>query len=227
MFTGAPNCNFSSSNDYGIPDLLPELQGDFIDQPIRPWGGYSKHWRASRSGGFCGTWHFYQPDQRFAALLKHPEHLLKSGAPSICELNFSMGWSMPPWRALYLVGLKRWHSRYWQDDGRRIFVDLNVAPTLADEETGDILCDWPRLNLLGVPRGWRAYSTRASSHQMEKLESEHALACEHAGTDRIRMIVIGGGRKVQRFCAEHYLEYHPTEMTRWHQQEKQKKTEDG
>jgi len=227
MFTGVPNCNFPSANEYRIPDLLPGLQGDFVDQPVRPWGGYSKHWRPSRSGTFAGTWHFYQNDAKFAALLKHPDNLLKSGAPTVCEINFSMGWTMPLWRAIYTIGLKRWHSRYWQEDGRRIFVDLNVSPALADEETGDVICDWPRLNLYGVPRGWRAYCTRASSREMAKLEGEYALACEHAGTRDIRMLVIGGGRLVQEFCGERGLEYHPTEMTRYHQEEAKKKSNDG
>ena len=218
---GVPNCNFPTDNDYEIPVLNLELQGDVIDVPVRAWGGKSKHWRASRSASFAGTWHFYVDDAKFSAVWKHPDTALKSGAPSMCEVNYSIGHTCPVWRALQLIGQKRWISCYWQKfGGKRIFVDLNVAEKVVDPDSGDVMKDLPALNLIGVPKGWKAYSTRGSINEMEKLRAEHALACEHAGTKEISMLVYGGGKKVQEFCKVNRLEHFSTEMTAFHAKKK-------
>lgn len=198
--TATPNCNFPAANPYGIPDLLPEWQADFIDLPLQPWGGTSPHWRPSRQKAFPGTWHFYIDDFKFASLFRDPHRPLGTASPTFCELNYSLGDCSPRYVALHVTGKKRWVSRYWQSQGRRILVDLNVPPVhLAD-------------NLIGVPAGWRAYSTRAADRDLPHLRLQHQAAIDRAGTEDLVMIVIGGGRKIRDYCSRHALQWHPSHV---------------
>lgn len=210
-----PNANFASDNAFAIPALLPSLQADYIDQPLKAWGGApsSKHWRACRDGKKSGTWHFYVSDHIFTALLKHPEAPLKTAAPTLCEPNFSMDVSMPLWRAIHTIGWKRWLARYWQSAGRRILVDLNVPG------------HYEELNLTGVPTGWKAYATRASDWDLAGLIRRHELAVRHAGTNELTFLCYGGGSRVQEYCRAHGLEWAINEVAEAHQARTSKNAE--
>ena len=91
-----PDCLFPSSNEYGIPDLMPSMQGDFFDYPL-------SYGSVARQGDYRGhTILFYVDDYRFNSLgnaVEHgshfqklwerPDYVWKSGAPSFVEANFS------------------------------------------------------------------------------------------------------------------------------------------
>lgn len=194
------NYNFASDNLLEIPALRLRLQADAIDQPVLPWGGQSAHWRASRAANFRGTWHFYVADAKFTALRTTPEAPLATASPTLVEPNFSLDDSTPLWLGFEIIGRKRWMARYWQHHGRRILVDLYVPDKYAQH------------NLLGVPKGWRAYATRATDHELTRLESEHMLAMDHAHTSDpsdLTFLVYGGGRRVEAWCQRRAAEWIP------------------
>jgi hypothetical protein len=193
-----PNTCFPSDNPAEVPTLRLKMQADYLDQPVMPWGGTGKFWRPVRNVDFRGTWHFYVDDDKFAALWKHPDSLLATGAPTIIEPNFSLDETTPFWMGLEAIGRKRWLARYWQSQGRRIIVDLHVP------------AKYQALNLLGVPRGWKAYATRGDDRKIAELESEHMLAMEHAETtdpSDLLFVVYAGGERVKDWCRRRSAEW--------------------
>jgi hypothetical protein len=191
-----PDCLFSSSNEDGIPDLLFDMQGDYIDYPLR-------YGSVRRDADYRGrTIDFYTDDNRFNALgnaveygqefwklWERPDRIWKSGAPSFCEINFSTSNTQPRARAVWQIYKKRHLSRYLQERGMRCFVDLNVAPRWAEE------------NLLGVKLGWKAWATRIHRNcTLESLTDQASLAESHAGTDAIKFLVYGNRKEVEALC---------------------------
>jgi len=179
-----PDAMFPHTSELEIPQLDITKQAKFCDLPIRGWGSTSRRVR------FRGTWHFYVEDAKFSALWKHPEAPLKTKAIACVEPNYSTDYQMPYPVVLYRVFQKRWLARYWQENGLEIFVDLNVA----DND------HWHKLNLVGVPQGWRSYATSASSSRLHILEKHAAIATEHAQGEKLRFLVYGGGKKVADMC---------------------------
>ncbi len=179
-----PDALWPSDNDWGIPTLDMHWQADALDLPVQPWGmGAGARTRTNK-----GTWHFYTEDYRFSALWDDPSPVLNSGCVNVVEPNFSCYTDMPPAVALYRIYQKRWLARYWQSRGVRVFADLNVAePHYA-------------LNMLGIPKGWRAWATRGYTERMDSTEREYAMACERAGSDDILFMVYGGGKQVRELC---------------------------
>ena len=192
-----PDCLFSSSNEDGIPDLLFDMQGDYIDYPLR-------YGSVRRDADYRGrTIDFYTDDNRFNALgnaveygqefwklWERPDRIWKSGAPSFCEINFSTSNTQPRARAIWQIYKKRHLSRYLQERGMRCFVDLNVAPRWAEE------------NLLGVKLGWKAWATRIHRNcTLESLTDQASLAESHAGTDNgLKFLVYGNRKEVEALC---------------------------
>lgn len=126
--------------------------------------------------------------------------------PIACmEVNFSIyGWTPYP-KALFNIYRKRWLARYWQSKGIKILVDLYVNDKYAE------------LNLLGVPKGWRAYSTRGytgKDRDTSNILSRHKTAVQHAGTDQILFVVVGGGNTAQDLCRERGWVWVPDHMSR-------------
>jgi hypothetical protein len=97
---------------------------------------------------------------------------------------------MPLAVALYRIYQKRWLARFWQSQGIRVLVDMNVAEVFYD------------YNLLGVPAGWRAWCTRGYNDRVGNTEQEFELACKHAGTEAILFVVYGGGKIVKQLCGK-------------------------
>lgn len=181
--TNVPDALFPSDNLYGIPRLSMEYQGDFVDLPVRGWG------QIARRSSMRGTWHFYVEDNKFAALWKHPEALLKTGALTSVEPNYTVDDQMPLAVGLFKLYQKRWTARYWQEMGVRIFVDLYVSPK------------YYQYALLGVPKGWKAYATRACDNKIDQLIERAGLAMERA-EGSIKFLVYGTGAKVKELCGE-------------------------
>lgn len=182
------NALWPSSNPWGVPDLLPELQAQNVPYPVETWGRYAH----TRHMG--GTWHFYTADRKFEPLWRNPDELLKSGPLAAVEPNFSTTDQQPLAFALWHLYRKRWLARYWQARGIRIFVDVNVDAGLLDrrpELGGD------RPNLLGVPRGWCSYASRAHANDPRSLTLEWEIVREHAAPHTPTFLVVGGGDQVQ------------------------------
>lgn len=174
-----PDIIFPSNNVYDIPCLLPELQPEHIELPCVAWG--------SRARGEVATgWHFYVDDYRFNALLKDPSTL------PLCtyatEPNISIFDNTPRAVALREIHRKRWIARYWQSCGIQIIVDLNVPYRFGLD------------NLYGVPKGWRAFSTRAYANNILALEREYEIAHTTASPKTPLLLVTGGGKKARDAC---------------------------
>lgn len=179
-----PDTFFSSDNEYGIPVLDPRLQADAFDLPIVTWGAQKRDTQG-------GTITFYVDDNRFADLWKHPDKIVKLNPVSVVEPNFSVLKDFPLILAGYETYRKRWLARYWQWCGIRIFVDLNVNE------------NYKELNLLGVPKGWKAFATRGYDTRIWALEDELNTAKAIAGDVMLSFLVYGGGAKVKEFCRAH------------------------
>jgi hypothetical protein len=182
-----PDALFATDNDLGIPCLDPRLQAQYCELPVMTWGS------VRRTTDMAGTWHFFTDDTRFRALWSDPTPVINSGCVAAVEPNFTTSEQMPPAVAHYQIYKKRWLARYWQTQGVKVWVDLNVA------------FPWAQTNLLGVPYGWRAYMTRGYSDRLDDLEAEFDLACRHAWTGEILFAVYGGGEAVRQYCQRRAL----------------------
>jgi hypothetical protein len=196
-----------ADNPYSVPALLPELQADQIPAPITTWGTIG----ARRP--MPGTWHFYVHDRKFEPLWKRPHRVLLSRPAAAVEPNFSTTDQTPFSLNLWNTYRKRWISRYWQASGLRVLVDLNVDASLNApcEALGGA-----RMNLLGVPRGWGAYASRAHGNHPEALLAEWDVAREHSGTDHPLYLVVGGGKRVRGLAEEHGWAWVPEQLQEAH-----------
>jgi len=173
---------FPTNNSWGIPLLKEENQADSVDLPFTQWGSIG------RDRTMLGTYSFYVDDYRFSALWRNPQKVVDSGCITAIEPNKTLTEENP---LAYVIGAifdKRWVARYWQENGIRIFVDMNVPSK------------FQKWNLMGVPSGWRAYSTHGHSGRIKELKEEYQFACNHAGTKDILWVVYGGGKEVRDFC---------------------------
>jgi hypothetical protein len=186
-----PDAVFTSDNPAGVPTLDTQLQADCIIAPFRVWG------ERARKNKMTGTYHFYTDDKNFEALWKNPQPVINSGCIYAVEPNFSVYDDMPVAVALWHVYRKRWIARYWQSHGIKILVDLNVSVKHA------------KLNLLGVPHGWKSYATRIYSHLLKEAENEFSLACKHAGTDHILFVTYGGGNAAMDYAMQRNWIWYP------------------
>jgi hypothetical protein len=110
------------------------------------------------------------------------------------EPNYSIYKDFPPAVAIYRTYQKRWLARYWQSQGVRVFVDLNVNP------------DYYDINFLGVPDGWRAFATRGYGDRLHYTELELQKAKEKAAGESVLFLVYGGGKKVKAGCEAHAVD---------------------
>lgn len=187
-----PATLWPSDNEYGIPTLRLDMQAQGLVPPFARWG------RERRKSRMRGTWHFYTADERFSRLWSRPQDVLTSSCAALVEPNFSVSEDSPRAVALWATYRKRWLARSWQEHGVRVLVDLYVAPRHAAD------------NLLGVPRGWRAFATRGSSRTVEDLLAEAELAEAHAGGP-LNLVVYGGARPIRELCAQRAWLWQPEE----------------
>lgn len=175
---------FPTDNALDIPVLNLDLQADGLEVPLLAWGSIKRGKRLNR-----GTWHFYTEDYRFVNVWKTPEALLETECNAVVEPNLSVYPQTPFAVAVELTYKKRWLARYWQEQGIKVWVDLNVSN------------EHSRLNLVGVPEGWRAYATHGYSERLEDLDYEYSLARERARATPL-FLVYGGGKAVADRCKE-------------------------
>lgn len=163
---------------FDIPELDPALCADRLIPPVTKWG------TRRRDAPMPGTYHCYGWDYTFTGLMKRADVLVRTGCRVAVEPNFSTHDDMPMYEILWWTGWKRRIARFWQDQGLRIVVDLNVGAKAWDA------------NLIGVPRGWTAYAVRAHKGvPFEVLHDSFTAAAGHAGHEDLLFCVFGGGRR--------------------------------
>lgn len=182
-----PDCLWPSDSMSGIPILLPEMQAETLNLPVDIWGARQGRTKTTRHSA---TVLFYTEDYRFEGLWDKPNSFFGGSIVNVGETNFSIYSTTPSAVALYQVYRKRWLARYWQQAGFRIFVDLNVTPSFY------------QMNLIGVPKGWKAYCSRGYSDRLEFTDLELATAWDHAGS-RPLFVLYGGGRRVYEWALNH------------------------
>lgn len=182
---------FSSDNDFEIPTLRLDMQATKVAAPFLAYGEQSRKTEMNNNG----TIHFYVDDYRFENVFKHPSNLTKVNPYAIVEPNFSCYCETPVALGTAQLYKKRAVARYCQDNGIRVFVDLNVNHKFY------------KLNMLGVPVGWSSFCTRGYSERLEFLEFEYKLAAEWAGKNPLTFVIFGGGNKCRDFAQEHSCYY--------------------
>jgi hypothetical protein len=181
-----PDAIWESDNPYGIPRLDINLQANALDQPAEQWMSRAQ----GRKRKQTGTYLFYVDDEKFTALWRDPSPLINSACVTVGELNYTLTDDTPRALGLYQTYKKRWISRFLQSEGIRIMVDMNVSQ------------GWQKANLLGIPHGWKAYSTRGYTHYLDNLISQYHLAQNHSGVINPLFVVYGGGIKVRQLCQD-------------------------
>lgn len=179
---------FPSDNIYEIPCLRIDKQGSNLELPFVPYG-------SGRSTRLAKTIHFYVDDYRFASLWKNPAKILNTGASAVVEVNYSLYDTTPMALGLAEIYRKRWISRFLQENGLDVYVDLNVSSKFHN------------VNRLGIPAGYNAFATRGSRGHMAELEMEFEIAKVISGMEIPNLIVYGGGKEIHEFCNSHSLLY--------------------
>lgn len=177
---------FPSSNEFGIPDLLPSMQPRGLELPVNRWGATARKCRIEN----C-TYHFYTDDYRFEGLWRDPTGPINAGARACVEPNFSTNGEMPRAVALWYVYAKRWLAKFWQTHGIEIWVDLAMTERYRD------------IALLGVPHEYKAYATYTytKGYDDDWLYKQHEMAVKHSGDD-IMLWVYGGEEHTEQLCRE-------------------------
>lgn len=185
---------YPSDNRYDIPCLRLDRQAGHLELPFVPYGTGRRNKRVA-------TLHFYVDDYRFNALWKNPAKIFDNNPAAAVECNYSLFDTTPLAFGLQFIYQKRWMSRYWQENGIRIYVDLNVSSKFFE------------YNRMGVPDGWNAFATRGALGGLELLKAKFSQARQISGLDSPNLIVYGGGKEVHDFCCLHSLLYVHDYMT--------------
>lgn len=188
-----PDCLFPSNNEYGIPTLDLSMCAEYCDLPVIGWG------TQRRTDKMNGTWHFYVDDYRFNALWTKPDKLIATGCINLIEPNFSVYQQTPKALSIWQVYRKRWLSRYWQRNGIKIIVDMNVNK------------DYQDINIMGVPDGWYSFATRGYTDRWKDVIREYKTAGEIAGDNvgKLMFLVYGGGKTIKKLCGDNNLVWIP------------------
>lgn len=180
---------FESNNEFEVPNLLLEKQATKLILPFAPWGADSR----AKKG--VSTYHFYVDDYRFENIFKNPTKVLLSGVKAIVEPNISTFDTTPVAYGLHLIYKKRWISRFFQENGIKVYADLNVANKFKE------------YNKLGIPKGYNAFFTRGYTNRLEYLKKEIKIAQEISGKEIPNLLVYGGGKRVKELCVKYSLVY--------------------
>lgn len=180
-----PNDLFSSSNEWGVPDLDPDMQPSDLALDWLKWGAQAR--TAQHSGGI----HFYADDYKFSAIWDKPDDLISTGCKVAIEPNFSTWTEMPRALAIADIYRKRWLARYWQENGVEIAVDVNVCHGLQG------------LNFLGVPKSWRFFATRYLAGYddgeltgIDAITADWQNICAYTESEDCTLLVYGGGPSI-------------------------------
>ena len=174
---------FHSDNEYDIPTLINECE-----QPSRlfiPWGST----RRAQEFEPETVIHFYVDDYRFTAALANPAQIIKTGAKWVIEPNISTGDDMPIPFILYNLFMKRQFSRFLQDFGINVIIDLFTCSKAWKYAT------------LGIPKGYKYYSTRGDSRAQDRMKREYNFAKKNSGGE-FTFFIYGGGKPSRQFAQD-------------------------
>jgi hypothetical protein len=188
---------------YDIPNLRLDREGSCLrDWNYLAWGSRCRREKVPP----VTAYHFFVDDSKFSSLWRQPDHVVNTGVRLVVETDWSITDETAEAEAIYAIYRKRWLSRYWQDHTEiKVVVNLNVPERFA------------RLNLDGVPKGWRSYATRGYRYMEESLEREWRLAVEHSGVEDVEFLVYGGGKGIKMLCDRrgwYFVDDHITEEMR-------------
>lgn len=186
-----PDCLFPTDNDLEVPTLRLDRQPEFCDIPFVCFGEQARTFQMNNQG----TLHFYTDDYRFNAIYEHPEKVLQMHPKNIVEPNFSLYSETPVAFGLQALYKKRFVARAMQEKGINIFVDLNVNSKFY------------KLNMLGVPAGWRSFCTRGYNNRLAYLQFEYELAKSWAEDNAPLFVIYGGGQPCKDFAQKHGCVY--------------------
>ena len=179
-----PDSLFPTDNDFEVPSLRLDMAASTCEIPFVCFGEQKRTFKMNGTG----TLHFYTDDYRFNAVYEHPEKILQHNPNNIVEPNFSLFNENPIAFGLQAIYKKRTIARQMQEQGIKVFVDLNVANKFY------------AYNLLGVPMGYNAFCTRGYEDRMNALEFEYAIAQKVANGNNLTFVVYGGGERVKEWC---------------------------
>ena len=180
---------YPSNNQFEIPNLLTDNQPVHLELPLNPWGVEGRYKKG------ISTYHFYVDDYRFEKLYKDPVALLMSGCKAVVEPNNSIHDQTPVAYAIYQIYRKRYLTRYLQECGLQVWVDLNVSHRFIE------------YNSMGIPEGYNAFFTRGVAGWEPTLELHLKEAQRISGRKEPNMYVYGGGKDIECWCQEHGLRY--------------------
>lgn len=189
-----PDILFPSDNKFDIPVLRLDRQAGQIELPFIPYGTPYKMKAAK-------TVHYYIEDYQFNTLWENHSKILKYEITQAVEPNYSLFDTTPIARGLERIYRKRWIARYWQEQGVRVYADLNVS------------AKFYKYNTLGIPDGFNAFATRGYRGKLEALKAEHAIAQRISGRNVPNMVVYGGGNEIHEYCMQQSLLYVTDFMT--------------
>lgn len=178
--------------DFELPVLLAQQPTDLPD-PCE-W----IKWGRLRRSAEAQAWHYYCSDSKFETTLRNPDQLVKTGAKFAIEPNISTFEGDPLPVVLANLFRKRSVTRYWQDHGVQVAIDLNV-------------CGLTREHLLeGVPTDHTFFGTKYQKTDLfgepvgiDGLVEDYCLASDHVDAGLpLTFVVYGGGKKIQEFCNE-------------------------
>lgn len=169
----------------GIPKLNLKHCAKEIDLPVVCFNT-----QRGRNTASIGTLLFYTTDDHLESLWRNPHKVINTKAVNCNESNFSIMNQTPLPVALWHLYRKRWLSALFGQHGLKLIVDVNVPQ------------EYWHLNLVGVPKGWRAYSTRMYLQYIESgwIDEQFKRCCEHAGTNDIVFLCYGGSNQSERYA---------------------------
>lgn len=136
---------FPYSDDYGIPDLLPNMLADPPDAPLKTWPGYNH-----KTAKLCESWehlwflnwgystqncpydraylHFYAEDSSFEHIFNNPgkftANFVAQNLKGIVEPDFSMRVNEPFVHNLWAHYRQRFMARYFQEVGIKVIPNI-------------------------------------------------------------------------------------------------------
>ncbi len=170
-----------------FPELSLDLMPQELKEPVQLWS-HREPWPSGRTYG-CLV--FYCDDRKFNSITNRVSVLMRENFHQMAELNISTNDDDTDEKVTYKTFEKRRISFLAQQVGIPIWVDLNVLP------------QFQKINLLGVPRGWTSYITRANRKNYGELFKEYQIACNHCGdADKVKFVVYGGDSKTLQICKD-------------------------
>jgi hypothetical protein len=202
------DARFPSSNQWGIPDLLPELLAE-CPQPIRVWASdksepsdyYLAVYQNISQAGLNrenAILSFYTHDAKFEMIWYAPgqivEKLLAQHWRAIVAPNFSLWAHQPRLIQMWQVFRSRWIGRYLQGAGISVIPDIDWIDDASFE-----------FNLLGIPSNPPCVAIQcqtALANKQEEAQRADGIARIAASLEPKQLLIYGANDEWQSRIAE-------------------------